>query len=340
MPTCRSLCAGALFGACLLLGASDLGAQGSGFDVAYGRWWLDDEPAETFAATYFHRLFGPFDYGLGLFHVDDRRSAVDRTQTGGELALGLWRDGKGPYLFGAGGLGMRHRDGNVDANWRAGAGFALRPFSFLSLSVEAAYRVEDRQVRGFWRLDPLDRRGWWLQGRLALGSFTAVPRAPRGPRGNPGRDGFRAPSRDAIARAAGSDGMSRESAELAAAVVETALDVMGTPYRWGGSDTDGYDCSGLIHYAYGENGILLPRVSRSQARMGVLVDRQVAALRPGDILAFAVNGRGVSHVGLYVGDGTFIHSASSGVKLSSLTASDPDSRWWRQRWVEARRILN
>ncbi len=122
-------------------------------------------------------------------------------------------------------------------------------------------------------------------------------------------------------------------------MVETALDVMGTPYRWGGNDQDGYDCSGLIQYAYGEHGILLPRVSRDQARMGTAVDRDAGRLAPGDILAFSVDGGGVSHVGLYVGDGRFIHSASSGVKLSSLSADDPDSRWWRARWVGARRVL-
>jgi cell wall-associated NlpC family hydrolase len=70
------------------------------------------------------------------------------------------------------------------------------------------------------------------------------------------------------------------------------------------------------------------------------VERRVGALVPGDILGFAVSGGGISHVGLYVGGGEFIHSSSAGVRLSSLTATDPDSRWWQQRWVAARRILN
>ena len=114
---------------------------------------------------------------------------------------------------------------------------------------------------------------------------------------------------------------------------------MGTPYRWGGGSANGYDCSGLIQYAYGEHGIILPRVSREQARMGIAVERQIDVLRAGDILGFAVDGAGVSHVGLYIGEGQFIHSASAGVKLSSLTATDPDSMWWKNRWIATRRIL-
>jgi cell wall-associated NlpC family hydrolase len=115
---------------------------------------------------------------------------------------------------------------------------------------------------------------------------------------------------------------------------------MGTPYRWGGTDANGFDCSGLIQYAYGQVGIVLPRTSRDQSRMGSGVDRQVDALRPGDILAFSSDGTSrVTHVGLYVGDGQFIHSSSTGVKLSSLLADDGDSRWWQQRWIAARRIV-
>jgi cell wall-associated NlpC family hydrolase len=118
------------------------------------------------------------------------------------------------------------------------------------------------------------------------------------------------------------------------------MDVMGTPYRWGGDGESGFDCSGLIQYAYGEHGLILPRTSRDQARLGQQVERSVGSLRPGDILGFADGGAGVTHVGLYVGDGMFIHSSSSGVKLSSLTAPEGDGRWWQQRWVQARRLIN
>jgi cell wall-associated NlpC family hydrolase len=134
--------------------------------------------------------------------------------------------------------------------------------------------------------------------------------------------------------------MTENAAATAASVVETALEAMGTPYQWGGTDANGFDCSGLIQYAYGQHGIILPRVSRDQARTGIAVKKSVEALAPGDVLTFSVDGSGISHVALFVGDGMFIHSSSQGVRLSSLTASDGDSQWWRARWVGARRVLN
>jgi cell wall-associated NlpC family hydrolase len=66
----------------------------------------------------------------------------------------------------------------------------------------------------------------------------------------------------------------------------------------------------------------------------------VDALQPGDILLFAAQpGGGVSHVGLYVGERTFIHSSNTGVKLSRLEPQDPDGAWWAARWVGARRVV-
>lgn len=328
----------ALLGALALPGASPLAAQGGRVDVAYG-WWWHDTLSTTFSAAYQNRLLGPFGYGLGVFHLDDSHSIPDGTMTGGELSLMLGGGG-GLYGVGSVALGIRHTDGNLDAVWSAGAGYRLSLFSVLSLGADVRYRVQDQSVGGFWRLDPTDRKGFSLQAFVALGA----PRAGRS-RGGRGRGEppptFDPPSQSQLADAASGNGVSEESAGLAVSVVQTALDAMGTPYEWGGSDENGYDCSGLIHYAYGQHGILIPRVSRDQTRTGQLLPKQVSALRPGDILGFSTNGGGVSHVGLYVGDGSFIHSASSGgVKLSSLTATDPESRWWRDRWIVGRRILN
>jgi cell wall-associated NlpC family hydrolase len=131
-----------------------------------------------------------------------------------------------------------------------------------------------------------------------------------------------------------------EPGAVRATVVNAALAAMGTPYSWGGSDSNGFDCSGLIRFAYQQAGISLPRQSAEQAATGTPVDRDPAALLPGDILAFATSGSGAaSHVGLYLGEGRFIHSATGGVQVSVLSASDPYGRWWVQRWVGARRVV-
>src|SRR5207244_1695768 len=82
-------------------------------------------------------------------------------------------------------------------------------------------------------------------------------------------------------------------------VVQTAIESLGTPYIWGGTADNGFDCSGLIQYAYGQHGIRLPRMSRDQARAGAEVAPVVDALRPGDVLLFSTRpGAGVTHVGM------------------------------------------
>ena len=117
---------------------------------------------------------------------------------------------------------------------------------------------------------------------------------------------------------------------------------MGRPYEYGGTgaDGEGFDCSGLIQYAYGQAGITLPRTSVEQAKAGARIAKSEGALRPGDILTFARTGRRVTHVGLYIGDGRFIHSASKGVQISRLSADDSYGRWWYQRWVGVRRVVS
>lgn len=308
--------------------------QQNGFDAGYGRWWKDGSAA-LYHVGYHRSLIGPFDWGLSLAHVDDSRSLADRTATGADFSLGLGRNDGRFYVVGTAGLAMRHDDGNLDASWSAGVGWAVPVFPFLSLGLEARYRVEDQDARGFWQLRPDDGRGLTLGIRLATG---ALPRRPRrAPAVQPPR--FDPPSEGEIITMGRDSGATPDGARIAADVVRTAIEVMGSPYTWGGTSANGYDCSGLIQYAYGQHGIILPRISRDQVRMGQTVEPRLEAVRPGDILGFSVEGDRVTHVGLYVGDGQFIHSASEGVKLSSLTAVDGDSQWWRRHWIVARRIL-
>lgn len=123
-------------------------------------------------------------------------------------------------------------------------------------------------------------------------------------------------------------------------VTGIAAEAMGTPYRWGGTDANGFDCSGLIQYAYRQVGVDLPRRSVDQALAGREVPRELDRLLPGDILVFATARDGeVNHVGLYLGERRFLHSATGGVQVSLLSDSDPYGRWWWQRWHGVRRVV-
>lgn len=102
---------------------------------------------------------------------------------------------------------------------------------------------------------------------------------------------------------------------LREALVKTARDFIGVPYLWGGTSPDtGFDCSGLAMTVYQLNGLNLPRHSATQFDAGNVVDRD--RLQKGDLIFFATKGNGkVSHVGIYIGNGRFIHAPSSGKNI-------------------------
>ncbi len=119
-------------------------------------------------------------------------------------------------------------------------------------------------------------------------------------------------------------------------VLMRAIGLVGTPYRYGGnSPQGGFDCSGLVGYVYLQAaGMYLPRTSRDIAAMDAPRIR-VHQLAPGDLVFFGSGGR-VNHIGIYVGEGRFVHAPNEGgtVRLDTL-----DGRYWRDHYTGARRIL-
>ncbi len=120
-------------------------------------------------------------------------------------------------------------------------------------------------------------------------------------------------------------------------LLRRAMTLLGTPYRWGGTSPDsGFDCSGLVGYVFKTAlGIELPRVSREMAHDGeaqLINDRN--ALAAGDLVFFGRKGR-VDHVGIYVGEGRFLHAPSTGkdVRVDSLV-----SGYWGGKFMQARRV--
>ncbi|MDZ5112570.1 C40 family peptidase [Pseudomonas putida] len=121
-------------------------------------------------------------------------------------------------------------------------------------------------------------------------------------------------------------------------VLMRAIGLVGAPYRWGGNTPDsGFDCSGLIKYVYRDAaGISLPRSTREMIVMRApTVDAK--SLQSGDLVFFATNGGSqVSHAGIYVGEGRFVHAPSSGgtVRLDYLSNS-----YWAKAYLQAKRVI-
>lgn len=104
-------------------------------------------------------------------------------------------------------------------------------------------------------------------------------------------------------------------------VATIALNEVGVPYRWGGiSPVSGFDCSGLVYYAYGRLGIKLPHSSYALFDHGRGIPRR--KMRPGDVLFFS----GLGHVGIYVGRGRMVHAPHSGSRVQVVKLSQYDGR--------------
>ncbi len=243
---------------------------------------------------------------------------------GGDLVVG--RGGRaGPYGMGGIAIGVGTGDHRTFwSSWSAGLGYQVIGLGPIGLQLEGRYR---------WLTDGR-RTGVELSVRLG-GNLESSHRSTAPPPVS-----SKPPSEsEPLVSSATTERDFRAIGSRAASVVHVAIEVMGTPYRWGGSSGEGFDCSGLIQFAYRQQGIELPRSASAQASAGQSVDRELAKLQAGDILTFSNSGGPVTHVGLYVGGGEFIHSATGGVQRSRLQADDPYGRWWWNRWVGVRRVL-
>ena len=116
-------------------------------------------------------------------------------------------------------------------------------------------------------------------------------------------------------------------------LVATALTLRGTPYRNGGSDPSGFDCSGFVQWVFAQHGTGVPREVRDQYRVGDEVDED--EVQPGDLVFFETVSKGASHVGIAIGNGEFVHAPSS---RGVVRVERYDTGYWAQRWVGARRI--
>ena len=107
-------------------------------------------------------------------------------------------------------------------------------------------------------------------------------------------------------------GMSASASSLRDSIVAMARAQIGTRYRHGGASPQrGFDCSGLVQYVMARFAMIVPRTAKAQAAVGVPVERDTSLLRPGDLLTFASTERAsISHIGIYVGDGHFVHASS------------------------------
>ena len=312
-------------------------AHGQGVEGQVGRFF--EGPEWTVVRLTVARPLG-HSLGLGFNGTYLGQSEGPGTYGGLGVDLTAFRSGRpGPYLVAGviGGLGRENSQLSWSSwgSWSAGIGYELFPASSVSLSAE-----------GRWRGLSLDgRNGLELAGGLAIrfgGRREPSSPPPRLSAVQPVGAPLSSVPSAVEPRSPAEVPAGRASAALADSIIATAIDEIGRKYQYGGTGeaNEGFDCSGLIHYAYGQHGITLPRNSAAQAREGRAIPKRLDQLTRGDLLTFSDRGGPVTHVGMYIGDRLFIHSAGKGVQVSTLSMKDPYGRWWFKRWVGARRILN
>lgn len=179
-----------------------------------------------------------------------------------------------------------------------------------------------RASTGSARSELVERRQprWWRLAGVALAAVTAAC-ASTGATPRP----FPAPGPRPVAIAPARPAVS--------VLTRIALDLVGTPYRDGGSDPTGFDCSGFTQYVFHQDGVTLPRETHDQFKVGKKVKR--TKVGAGDLLFFSTIAPGPSHVAIALGSGKFVHAPSSRgvVRVERLDAS-----YWSRRFIGARRV--
>lgn len=115
-------------------------------------------------------------------------------------------------------------------------------------------------------------------------------------------------------------------------LVDEALGYLDTPYRWGGMSGEGFDCSGFTSFIFGRQGVALPRRASDQFQGGEAIDP--SDLKPGDLVFFSTSKAGPSHVGIFAGNGEFLHASSGSGKI---VLTPLDSPYYDERYLGARR---
>lgn len=131
------------------------------------------------------------------------------------------------------------------------------------------------------------------------------------------------------------DDMQHKAKDQASMLISNALSLIGVPYRLGGNSAEtGFDCSGLVRAVYAESwGKILPRRAEEQAAATEKIEK--AELKPGDLVFFNTMRRTFSHVGIYMGEGKFIHSPRTG---ASVRVESMNIAYWQKRFDGARRV--
>jgi cell wall-associated NlpC family hydrolase len=289
------------------------------------------------------RLGGAMDMAsspIGSLFGQTRPDVVEAWQGDLDLVFDLGRAGLqirsvDPRLFAGFGVhGRRQGDasGATIPVWSYGAAGAVSLTRWLALDLEARYRMPHESDAS--ALPAGVGGGWETRGGLAfrIGGGRAAPARPASPRAEPRAGGGGVYSGGAV-RDAGAAGIARGA-------IRTAERYVGLPYVWGGtSPSEGFDCSGFVHYVFREHGIRLPRVSRDQANAGAWLPPRVDGLAPGDLMFYAGRDGVIDHVAIYAGGGRIIHASSTGRGVRYDDLNTQRGHYYATRMVAARRVI-